>query len=173
MVAPATRSSTSSKTSWAAAARPAATAATCSASTATAADAWSTIGDVLGRDAAEIAGDDGFDLLVIFEALHDMARPVEALAAARRALAPGGSVVIVDERVGEQFTAPGDLIERMMYGWSVSHCLPAGMDDADPSPIGTAARPSEVKRVAREAGFSRCEEQPIEHDFFRMYRLRG
>jgi hypothetical protein len=54
-----------------------------------------------------------------------MARPVEVLAAARAALAPGRAVLVVDERVADSFTAPGDAVERMMYGWSVTHCLPA------------------------------------------------
>lgn len=124
------------------------------------------------QDAGIVAGDEGFDLAVIFEALHDMARPVDTLEALRRILKPGGSVLVIDERVEERFTAPGNLTERFMYGWSVSHCLPAGMDHPDPEPIGTAARPCEIERVAREAQFSRCEQQPIEHEFFRVYRLR-
>ena len=42
-----------------------------------------------------------YDLVAGFEMLHDLARPVEALAAMRRLLADGGSVLIVDERVAE------------------------------------------------------------------------
>ncbi|MQC27577.1 MAG: hypothetical protein DWG74_00655 [Chloroflexi bacterium] len=33
-----------------------------------------------------------------------------------RALSDGGTTIVVDERVAGQFTAPGDAIERMMYG---------------------------------------------------------
>src|SRR5581483_1112171 len=51
------------------------------------------------RDATELAGEGPYDLVCVFEALHDMARPVEALAGARAALAPGGGVLVVDERV--------------------------------------------------------------------------
>ncbi|MGH3090719.1 MAG: class I SAM-dependent methyltransferase, partial [Gaiellaceae bacterium] len=60
-----------------------------------------------------------YDLITIFEALHDMNHPVEALRAARESLAERGSLVIADERVAERFTAPGDEIERFNYGWSV------------------------------------------------------
>jgi hypothetical protein len=56
---------------------------------------------------------------VLPECLHDMTRPVEALAACRKALVPGGSV-IVDEKVAAAFTVPGDLVERLMYGWSIA-----------------------------------------------------
>jgi 2-polyprenyl-3-methyl-5-hydroxy-6-metoxy-1,4-benzoquinol methylase len=114
----------------------------------------------------------GQDLIVVLEALHDMARPTKALAAFRAALAPGGSVLIADERVGEHFTAPGDDVERMMYGWSVVHCLPVSMIEQPSEAIGTAIRPDIVQRCARDAGFARCEVLPIDNPLFRFYRLR-
>ena len=78
------------------------------------------------RDAADRAGAGRYDLVTVFEALHDMARPVEALRAMRGLLAEGGSVVVADERVADAFAAPGDDTERLMYGYSVLHCLPVG-----------------------------------------------
>src|SRR4029450_8346850 len=75
------------------------------------------------HDVSDPELDGRYDLVTIFEALHDMNHPVQALRAARNSLAEGGSVVIADERVAERFTAPGDEIERFNYGWSVLHCL--------------------------------------------------
>jgi 2-polyprenyl-3-methyl-5-hydroxy-6-metoxy-1,4-benzoquinol methylase len=124
-------------------------------------------------DAAALAGDGPFDLVLVLEALHDMAQPAKALAALRRALAADGSVIVADERVAERFTAPGDATERMMYGWSVSHCLPVAMSDQPSAAIGTAIRPETVRACAAEAGFARVEIVPIEHELFRFYRLRG
>ena len=123
------------------------------------------------RDASdpELAG--CYDLVTIFEALHDMNHPVEALRAARNMLAEGGSVVIGDERVAERFTAPGDEIERFNYGWSVLHCLAVGMLDARSVGTGTVIRPATVRAYAAEAGFGRVEVLSIEHDFWRFYRL--
>jgi SAM-dependent methyltransferase len=112
-----------------------------------------------------------YDLITIFEALHDMNHPVEALRAARDSLAEGGSVVVADERVAERFTAPGDDIERFNYGWSVLHCLPVGMLDEDSAGTGTVIRPDTVQAYATEAGFGSVEVLPIEHDFWRFYRL--
>jgi 2-polyprenyl-3-methyl-5-hydroxy-6-metoxy-1,4-benzoquinol methylase len=112
-----------------------------------------------------------FDLIVVLEALHDMARPTRALAAFRTALAPGGSVLVADERVGERFVAPGDSVERMMYGWSVVHCLPVAMAEQPSEAIGTAIRPEIVQRCARDAGFGRCEVLAIDNPLFRFYRL--
>jgi SAM-dependent methyltransferase len=112
-----------------------------------------------------------YDLVTIFEALHDMNHPVEALKAARASLADGGSVVIADERVAERFTAPGDEIERLNYGFSVLHCLAVGLLDDDSAGTGTVMRPDTVRAYAAEAGFGRVDVLPIEHDFWRFYRL--
>jgi SAM-dependent methyltransferase len=113
-----------------------------------------------------------YHLVTIFEALHDMGRPVEALANARRVLAPGGTVIVADERVAERFTAPGDDIERIMYGFSVVHCLPVGRADHERSAAtGTAMRPDTLRAYARDAGFAHVGILPIDNDFWRFYRL--
>jgi hypothetical protein len=64
------------------------------------------------RDAADPALEGRYDLVTVFEAIHDMSRPVEVLRALRGLLAAGGSVLVADERVAETFAAPGDDIER-------------------------------------------------------------
>jgi SAM-dependent methyltransferase len=78
------------------------------------------------QDASDPKLSGRYDLVTIFEALHDMNHPIDALRAARNMLAEGGSVVVGDERVAEQFTAPGDELERFNYGWSVRTAFPSG-----------------------------------------------
>jgi 2-polyprenyl-3-methyl-5-hydroxy-6-metoxy-1,4-benzoquinol methylase len=124
-------------------------------------------------DAVRIAGDGPFDLIVIIEALHDMSRPAEVLATLRGALAPGGVVLVGDERVADRFTAPGDRLERMMYGWSVSHCLPAAMHEQPSAATGTVLRADMLRACAREAGFTRVEVLDVAHELLRFYRLEG
>ncbi len=123
-------------------------------------------------DAGSIPDTGRYDLICLFESLHDMPRPVAALVAARQALAPGGTVLVADERVADTFTAPGDAVERMMYGWSVTHCLPASRVEPGSAALGTVLRAGTVRRLGYEAGFAQVSELPIEHDFFRFYRLR-
>ncbi len=123
------------------------------------------------QDASDPELSGRYDLVTIFEALHDMNHPVEALRAARAMLAEGGSVVIADERVAERFSPPGDEIERLNYGFSVLHCLAVGMIDDDSAGTGTVMRPDTVRAYAAEAGFDRVDVLPIEHDFWRFYRL--
>jgi len=124
------------------------------------------------RDAADPATKGAYDLACIFEALHDTPRPAEVLTALRQMLRDDGSVLIADERVADAFTAPGDEIERMMYGWSITHCLPAAMVDQPGEPTGTVLREPVVRDLADRAGFGSVEVLPIENDFFRFYRLR-
>lgn len=122
-------------------------------------------------DVARPELDGQFDLVTIFEAAHDLSRPVEVLEAARRLLAPAGMVLVVDENVAESFTAPGNEIERTMYAYSVLFCLPESRADLPSVATGTVMRPATLARYAKEAGFSRFSVLPIEHDFFRLYRL--
>jgi 2-polyprenyl-3-methyl-5-hydroxy-6-metoxy-1,4-benzoquinol methylase len=124
------------------------------------------------RDAAdaELAG--RYDLVTIFEALHDMSYPVDVLRAARGLLADGGVMFIGDERTEDAFTAPASEVERLYYGFSVFHCLPVGMVGEGAAGTGTVIRAETVRRYADEAGFSSCEVLPIEHDFWRFYLLR-
>ena len=100
-----------------------------------------------------------------------MARPGDALRAARAALAPDGAVLVVDEKVAERFTAPGDEVERMMYGWSVTHCLPTQMVEQPSAALGTVMRSHTVRELADQAGYTRVDVLPVENDFFRLYRL--
>ena len=81
-----------------------------------------------------------FDLVTIFEALHDMSRPVDALRAARGMLSEAGAVVIADELVEDEFTAPASDLERYHYGWSVVSCLPAAMGDPHTAPLRPGGR---------------------------------
>jgi 2-polyprenyl-3-methyl-5-hydroxy-6-metoxy-1,4-benzoquinol methylase len=119
---------------------------------------------------ADLAG--RYDLVTIFEALHDMSYPVDVLTAARNLLADGGVVLIGDERTEDEFTAPASKVERLYYGFSVFHCLPVGMVGEDATGTGTVMRADTVRRCADEAGFTSCEVLPIEHDFWRFYLLR-
>jgi methyltransferase family protein/winged helix-turn-helix protein len=67
-------------------------------------------------DAADPGFSGRYDLATIFEALHDMARPVEALRAARSLLDEGGWVLVADELVGDHFAVPAGDRERYTYG---------------------------------------------------------
>ena len=121
-------------------------------------------------DAGEIQRD-GYDLVVALECVHDMPDPVSVLAAMRSMADPAGTVIIMDERVGESFTGEPDPVEQLMYGFSLICCLPDGRNAPRSVATGTVMRPATLERYALDAGFSGVEILPIENDFFRFYRL--
>jgi SAM-dependent methyltransferase len=125
----------------------------------------------LDVDAAAVDPQDGYDVVIAVECVHDMADPVSVLRAMRRLVTEGGTVLVVDERAAETFTAPGDEVERLMYGYSLMCCLPDGLSTQPSAGTGTVMRPATLEGYAREAGFERVEVLPVEHDFFRFYRL--
>jgi hypothetical protein len=77
----------------------------------------------------------------------------------------------MNERVGEEFTAPGDDIERLMYGFSLACCLPDGLATRPSVGTGTVMQPPTLRRYAREAGFAEVDVLPIENPFLRFYEL--
>jgi hypothetical protein len=112
------------------------------------------------------------DLAMAFECIHDMPNPVQVLGAARNALADEGAMLVVDERTRERFDGTFDPREAYFYGWSIFDCLPAGRAASPSAATGTVMRPDTLRGYAREAGFTRFEILPIEHDAFRLYLLR-
>lgn len=124
------------------------------------------------RDAADPAASGQYDLVVIVEAVHDLSRPVEVLAAVRGMLRPGGTVLIADEKTEDAFTAPSGELERMFYGYSILTCLPTSMMERPTAATGTVMRPSTLEGYATQAGFSGFEQldQPSS-DALRFYRL--
>ena len=123
-------------------------------------------------DSAWVQTDKRYDLVTFFECVHDMPDPVSVLAGARRIVADEGTVLVMDEKVGEKFTVPCDEIERMMYAYSFLVCLPDGMSHPDSAGTGTVMRPATLEKYATEAGYTGLDVLPIEHDFFRFYRLQ-
>jgi SAM-dependent methyltransferase len=125
------------------------------------------------RDAADPALSDHYDLVCLFDALHEISHPVPVLRACRSLRAEGGTVLLMDAKVATSFTAPGDDVERFQYGTSVLHCLPAALTDPDSTGTGTVMRPDMVRQMARQAGFTGLTILPVSDKFHRLYRLLG
>jgi predicted O-methyltransferase YrrM len=122
-------------------------------------------------DATDLGGTGGYHLVTIFEALHDMSRPVDVLSAARRMLSEDGTILVADGLVAEEFMVPASPRERTEYGWSVVSCLPGAMGDPQTAATGAVMRPSVLRQYAVQAGFREVEVLPIRTDYWRFYRL--
>jgi 2-polyprenyl-3-methyl-5-hydroxy-6-metoxy-1,4-benzoquinol methylase len=124
------------------------------------------------RDAADPAAAGQYDVAVVIEAIHDLARPVEVLAAIRQMLRPGGTLLVADEKTEDAFAAPASDLERSYYGFSVFTCLPAAMTERPTAATGTVMRADTLREYATEAGFGgfeRLDEPAL--DMLRFYRL--
>jgi 2-polyprenyl-3-methyl-5-hydroxy-6-metoxy-1,4-benzoquinol methylase len=126
---------------------------------------------VFQEDASNLDLRGRYDLVTAFECLHDMSDPVGALRTMHGLVSEKGAVLIMDERSQDVFQPCTEAYEQLLYGFSILHCLPAGMADQPSAGTGTVMRPQTVERYAREADFSRVEILPIDHFFFRFYRL--
>ena len=97
---------------------------------------------------------------------------MEVLGAIRRMLKPDGIALIADERTADAFTAPGDELERIYYGFSLFTCLPAAMTERPTAGTGTVMRADTMRSYAEAAGFGgfeRLDEPAL--DMLRFYRL--
>ena len=124
-------------------------------------------------DPAEAGRGDVYDVVTAFECIHDMPQPVPVLRTMRSMAAGDGIVLVMDENVAPEFIAPGDEVERIIYGFSTLVCLPDGM--SHPGSVGTGAgdatRPC-WRGMRGRPGSPAVEILPIDGGFWRFYRLR-
>ncbi len=116
--------------------------------------------------------DRAYDLVCVFDALHDLPRPVEVLTACRTALAAGGSVLVMEPNVADEVQQPAPITERFFYAVSVLHCLPVSLSEQPSAATGTVIRPAVVRAYAEAAGLTDVTELPPVHRLHRLYRLR-
>jgi SAM-dependent methyltransferase len=125
------------------------------------------------RDLAAATSDAlSYDVVLLFECLHDMAYPDRVLRNVRQQTIDGGWVIVMDEAVDEELVAPSDdPVQRFFANASPLWCLPQGRPAPDADPVGTVMRPAALRALAAEAGFTQVDVLPIEHPFWRFYRL--
>jgi 2-polyprenyl-3-methyl-5-hydroxy-6-metoxy-1,4-benzoquinol methylase len=125
------------------------------------------------RDATAPALDGRFDLITMFDSLHHLARPLDALRAMRALVSDDGAVLIVESRTGEHFQGPrpADDFERFAYMVSVLHCLPTAMAEQPSAGLGMVVREPVLRQLAADAGFSGADVLAVEHSMLRFYRL--
>jgi SAM-dependent methyltransferase len=121
-------------------------------------------------DASGAYGDGNYDAIFFFECLHDIGRPAEALAAARQAVAADGTVIVMDERTGDE-PQVGDPTETFFAAASALWCLPQSRTVPDCEAPGAVMRAATFEQFARRAGWAGYEVVPIEHPVWRFYRL--
>lgn len=94
-----------------------------------------------------------YDLVCLFDCLHDMGHPVDAARSALRALKPGGALLLVEPfapRLLEDNIGP---IGRAYYSASTSVCCAHAISEQGTHVLGAQAGFEALRAVLAEAGF--------------------
>jgi 2-polyprenyl-3-methyl-5-hydroxy-6-metoxy-1,4-benzoquinol methylase len=114
-----------------------------------------------------------FDLITMFDALHDMGDPVGAARHLRSRLAAGGTCMLVEpnaaDGLAENLENP---FSRMIYSASTMICTPVSMSQEGGAALGAAAGPKRLTEVALQAGFTQVRRVAVESPSL-VLELRG
>jgi ubiquinone/menaquinone biosynthesis C-methylase UbiE len=113
--------------------------------------------------AKNFAGSD-FDLICFFDCLHDMGDPVGAAVHARRALADGGTVMLVEPFAGDRPEDNHNPLGRAFYGFSTVICTMASRAQEVGLALGAQAGEARLRELFEQAGFTsfrRATETPM------------
>ncbi|MDQ2749828.1 MAG: methyltransferase domain-containing protein [Actinomycetota bacterium] len=106
----------------------------------------------------------GYDLVCVFDALHDMGDPVGAARRIRQSLASDGTLMLVEPNAGDAVEHNLNPVGRAFYGLSTVICTPGSLAQEVGLGLGAQAGERQLAAVLREAGFShvrRATETPF------------
>ncbi len=107
---------------------------------------------------------DNYDLIAMFDCLHDMGDPVGAGRHVRETLAPGGTWMIVEPFAHDCLKDNLNPVGRLYYGASTMICTPASLSQEVGLGLGAQAGEGRLRKVALDGGFShfrRATETPF------------
>jgi SAM-dependent methyltransferase len=105
-----------------------------------------------------------FDLITLFDALHDMGDPVGAARHIASRLAPDGKVMLVEPMAGDALEQNLHPVGRIFYAASTNFCVPASLGQEVGAALGAQAGQKRLEAVLREGGLSnvrRAAETPF------------
>ena len=97
----------------------------------------------------------GYDLICFFDCLHDMGNPVAAAAHAAKALAPDGTVMLVEPFANDRVEDNISPVGRLYYAASTTICCAHAISDGGHTVLGAQAGEARLKEIFRKAGFTR------------------
>jgi len=104
--------------------------------------------------AAAYAGD-GYDLVTMFDCLHDMGDPVGAARHVHGTLKPDGAWMIVEPNAADRVEGNLNPVGRAYYAFSTLLCTPASLSQDVGLALGAQAGEARIRDVVTAAGFTR------------------
>ena len=95
----------------------------------------------------------GFDLITMYDCLHDMGDPAGCAAHMRRILKPGGSWMIVEPIASDNPAENFNPVGRLYYNASTMICVPTSLDQEVGAGLGAQAGEDRLSEVIRRGGF--------------------
>jgi SAM-dependent methyltransferase len=97
----------------------------------------------------------GYDLVAVFDSLHDMGDPIGAAAHVRRSLAKDGTWMIVEPFANDQLQDNLNPVGRVYYSFSTLLCTPCSRSQEVGLCLGAQAGERRIREVVTAAGFDR------------------
>jgi SAM-dependent methyltransferase len=113
----------------------------------------------------------GYDLIAMFDCLHDMGDPVGAARHVHQALAPDGTWLIVEPIAGDQIEHNLNPVGRAYYSFSTFLCTPSSLSQEVGLALGAQAGEARIRDVTAAAGFKRFR-RVAETPFNAVYEVR-
>jgi SAM-dependent methyltransferase len=115
---------------------------------------------VAGRVTFEVASaqtftGSGYDLVTMFDCLHDMGDPIGAARHVREAIARDGTWMIVEPAAGDRVEDNLNPVGRAYYGFSTFLCTPASLSQEVGLALGAQAGEARIRDVVTAGGFTR------------------
>jgi 2-polyprenyl-3-methyl-5-hydroxy-6-metoxy-1,4-benzoquinol methylase len=96
-----------------------------------------------------------YDLICVFDALHDMGDPVGAARHVREHLDPDGTWLLVEPFANDEMADNLNPVGRMFYAASTMICTPASLSQEVGLGLGAQAGEARIRAVCEAAGFTR------------------
>ena len=100
-------------------------------------------------------GGTGYDLVTMFDCLHDMGDPVGAARHVHSTLKPDGTWLIVEPQAGDRVEDNFNPVGRAYYAFSTLLCTPASLSQEVGLALGAQAGEARIRDVVQAAGFTR------------------
>ncbi|MGA8014455.1 MAG: class I SAM-dependent methyltransferase [Candidatus Dormiibacterota bacterium] len=97
----------------------------------------------------------GYDLVTMFDCLHDMGDPVGAARHVHQSLAPDGTWLIVEPLAGNAVQDNLNPLGRAYYAFSTLLCTPNSLSQEVGLALGAQAGEARIREVVEQAGFTR------------------
>jgi hypothetical protein len=97
----------------------------------------------------------GYDLVTVFDALHDMGDPVGAISHIRESIRADGTLMLVEPMAGDRLEDNLNPVGRIFYASSTNICVPTSLNQEVGAALGAQAGEKRLSEVIRQGGFTR------------------